>query len=105
VVPPAEAIVGFLSGLIGATGPLMNTYYLNAGITKERLEDRRQLALFGLAAGAGALASNLIARRLISKMPEKVFRGLVVAVMAVSGNAMIWQQRNVWLTPLIGVVS
>jgi len=114
---PAEAVVGFLSGLIGATGPLMNTFYLNAGITKERLVGTKtavslpthlvklaayttlgalsgQLALFGLAAGAGALASNLVAKRLIGKMPEARFRTIVVAVMVASGAAMVWRQRE-----------
>ena len=114
---PAEGLVGFLSGLIGATGPPMNSFYLNAGITKERLVGTKtavslpthlvklgtymtlgaltgQLALFGLAAGAGALASNLVAKRLIDRMPEKRFRGIIVAVMAITGTAMIWQQRE-----------
>ena len=34
---PAEMAFGFLLGSIGAMGPIMNTLYLNAGITKERL--------------------------------------------------------------------
>jgi uncharacterized membrane protein YfcA len=34
---PLELLVGFLSGLIGAMGPIMNTLYLNAGVTKERM--------------------------------------------------------------------
>jgi hypothetical protein len=34
---PAELVVGFLDGLVGAVGPVMNTLYLNAGVTKERM--------------------------------------------------------------------
>jgi uncharacterized membrane protein YfcA len=31
---PVEIVIGFLSGLIGAMDPIMNTLYLNAGVTK-----------------------------------------------------------------------
>jgi uncharacterized protein len=114
---PAELVTGFLDGLIGAVGPVMNTLYLNAGITKERMVGTKtavslpthlvkigtytslgamagQLWLFGLAAGAGALASNWLAKRLLKNMPERRFRAVVVGFMALSGVAMIWQQRE-----------
>jgi uncharacterized protein len=115
---PAEFVTGFLDGLIGAVGPVMNTLYLNAGITKERMVGTKtavslpthlvkigtyttlgamagQLWLFGLAAGAGALASNWLAKRLIKDMPEFKFRAIVVGFMAVSGIVMMWQQREI----------
>lgn len=117
---PAELVVGFLSGLIGAMGPVMNTLYLNAGITKERMVGTKsaismpmhmvkiggylafgalsgRILLFGLAAGVGALASNWLARRLLRNMKEVSFRAIVVAFMAVSGAVMIWQQRELLL--------
>lgn len=111
---PAELVTGFLDGLIGAVGPVMNTLYLNAGIEKERMVGTKtavslpthfvkigtysllgamtgQLWLLGLAAGAGALASNWLAKRLLAGMDESRFRMIVVGFMAVSGAAMIWR--------------
>jgi hypothetical protein len=96
----------------------MNTLYLNAGVTKERMTGTKtavslpthlvkigtyttlgamggDLWLFGLAAGAGALASNWLARRVLTRLPEARFRAIVVAFMALSGAVMIWQQRAV----------
>lgn len=117
---PAQLVIGFLSGLIGAMGPIMNTLYLNAGITKERMVGTKtavsfpmhlvkigtymafgalnqQLFLFGLAAGIGALISNWFAKRLLSGMSEFNFRAIVVAFMALSGAIMIWGQREMLL--------
>lgn len=114
---PAQIAVGFVSGLIGAVGPVMNMLYLNADITKERMVGTKtaismpmhivkigtyatlgamsgELWLFGLAAGAGALASNWLARRLLSGMQDVSFRTIVVAFMALSGLVMIWRQRE-----------
>jgi uncharacterized protein len=114
---PAELVVGFLDGLIGAVGPVMNTLYLNAGVTKERMIGTKtavslpthlvkigtyttlgamagQLWFLGIAAGAGALASNWLAKRLLKDMPEARFRAIVVGFMALSGIVMIWQQRQ-----------
>jgi uncharacterized protein len=114
---PAELVTGFLDGLIGAVGPVMNTLYLNAGLAKERMVGTKtavslpthlvkigtyttlgamggRLWLFGLAAGVGALASNWLAKWLLKDMPELRFRAIVVGFMALSGAAMIWQQRE-----------
>jgi uncharacterized membrane protein YfcA len=114
---PAELVTGFLDGLIGAVGPVMNTLYLNAGVTKERMVGTKtavslpthlvkigtyttrgamsgQLWLFGLAAGAGALVSHWLAKRLLKDMPELKFRAIVVGLMALSGVVMMWQQRE-----------
>jgi uncharacterized membrane protein YfcA len=115
---PAEIIVGFVSGLIGAVGPVINALYLNAGITKERMVGTKsaismtmhvaklgsystlgamsgELWLFGLAAGLGALLSNWLARRLLHAMPERRFRAIVLGFMALSGLVMLWRQRDV----------
>lgn len=120
---PAELVTGFLDGLIGAVGPVMNTLYLNAGVTKERMVGTKtavslpthlvkigtyttlgamagKLWLFGLAAGAGALASNWLAKRLLKNIPELRFRAIVVGFMALSGAIMIWQQRETITTLL-----
>lgn len=49
-----------------------------------------QLLLFGIAAGVGALASNWLAKHLLSGMSELDFRGVVVGFMALSGAIMLW---------------
>jgi uncharacterized protein len=115
---PAELLVGFLSGLIGAMGPVMNSLYLNAGIVKERMVGTKtavslpmhlvqvgtytafgamtgRLLLFGVAAGLGALVSNWLARKILHDMREQSFRAVIVGFMALSGVVMIWGQRGI----------
>ncbi|MDW9628580.1 TSUP family transporter [Sinorhizobium meliloti] len=117
---PAQFVVGFLSGLIGAIGPILNTLYLNAGITKEKMVGTKttislpmhlaklgtytalgaltgKLLLFGIAAGLGALLSNWLAKRVLTNMSELNFRAIVVGFMALSGAVMIWEQRETLL--------
>jgi uncharacterized protein len=100
-----------------SSGPVMNTLYLNAGVTRERMVGTKtavslpthlvkigtyttlgamagQLWLLGIAAGAGAPVSNRVAKRLLKVMPEARFRAIVLGFMAVSGAMMIWQQRH-----------
>lgn len=114
---PAEIVVGFLSGLIGAIGPVMNALYLNAGITKARMVGTKtaismpmhlvkmstytalgamsgELWLFGLAAGIGALSSNWLARRILRDMKETRFRAVVVGFMVLSGLLMLWEEQG-----------
>jgi hypothetical protein len=56
--------------------------------------DGGQLWLLGIAAGAGALAPNWLAKRLLKDMPEERFRAVVVGFMGLSGIVMIGQQRQ-----------
>lgn len=113
---PAQILVGFLSGLIGAIGPVMNALYLNAGITKSRMVGTKtaisvpmhlvklstytalgalsgELWLFGLAAGIGALSSNWLARRILKDMRETRYRAIVIGFMVLSGLLMLWEER------------
>lgn len=113
---PAQAVVGLISGLAGASGPILNVLYLNAKITKGRMAGTKtavslpmhavklaayaafgamsgQIWLFGLAAGLGAFSANWLAKAWLERMPEIQFRGVVIAVMAVCGAVMIWDQR------------
>jgi uncharacterized membrane protein YfcA len=117
---PAQFIVGFLSGLIGAMGPILNTLYLNAGITKEKMVGTKtaislpmhlakigtytafgaltgKLLLFGIAAGLGALVPNWLAKRVLTNMSELNFRAIVIGFMALSGAVMVWEQRDTLL--------
>ncbi|WP_328243453.1 hypothetical protein [Sinorhizobium kostiense] len=52
------------------------------------------LWLLGLAAGAAALVSTWVAKRLLRDMSETKFRTIVVGFMALSGAAMLWQQQE-----------
>lgn len=114
---PAQTAVGVVSGLIGAVGPVLNVLYLNAGIDKGRMIATKtavsmpmhlvkigtysalgslsgNLWLFGLAAGAGALAANSLAKRWLEKMSGRLFRQVVTALMAAAGAVMLWQALN-----------
>ena len=120
---PAQLVVGAVSGLIGAVGPVMNSLYLNAGITKSEMVGTKtaismpmhfvkigtyaslgamsgQLWLFGLAAGVGALVSNTLAKRILTNMSDVNFRFIVTGFMAISGALMLWQARDVVLGSL-----
>ncbi len=113
---PLELVIGFLSGLIGAMGPVMNSFYLRAGITKARMVGTKtaislpmqllkmgtytvlgsltgELFLYGLAAGAGAFASGWLARSILRDMTEHSFRAIIVGFMVLSGLIMLWEQR------------
>ncbi|WP_284735695.1 hypothetical protein [Dongia deserti] len=57
----------------------------------------QRLLLFGISAGVGALMSNWLAKRLISRMSEHNFRAVVVGFMALSGAVMTWRQRETLL--------
>lgn len=125
---PAEIVVGFLSGLIGAIGPVMNALYLNAGITKARMVGTKaavsmpmhvakmstytalgamsgELWLFGLAAGVGALSSNWLARRILRDMQETRFRAIVIGFMVLSGLLMLWEERETLISLLFSSSS
>ena len=115
---PAHLSVGFVSGLVGAVGPVLNPLYLSAGLSRERLVGTKtaialpmhcaklftylmlgalsgQLLWFGVAAGVGALVSNWLARRVLRKMDNRTFEAIIYGFMALSGVWMIWQQRQV----------
>ncbi|MER8887774.1 sulfite exporter TauE/SafE family protein [Mesorhizobium sp. M0816] len=114
---PAGLIVALLSGLMGTVGPVLNSLYLNYGSEKETLVATKsvnsfvtdvvkiavftglgslggQAAMYGAAAGLGAALANLLAKRWLERLSGRQFRGLVVALMAVSGALMIWNQHS-----------
>ena len=109
---PAFAPVGFIvalvSGLVGGTGPVLNPFYLNLGVIKEELVVtkacaaflthltkvsayltfgalNRELFLYGLILGGGAVVGNLLGRRFLAGMKPQRFRQAVVFMMALSG--------------------
>jgi uncharacterized protein len=114
---PLSFINAIGSGLIGSTGPVMNPVYLSYGLEKEAMVATKALnktalhlikliayasfgslsqeyIAYGLVIGLGAIPANWLGKLVLAKMSAQQFRQLVFAFVAVSGVAMIWQQRH-----------
>ena len=120
---PLSLVNAIGSALIGSTGPIMNPIYLSYGLEKEAMVATKALnkavlhcvkllgyaafgslsgkyLAYGLVIGLGAIPANWLGKQLLAKLSTQQFRQLVFAFVAVSGVAMIWQQRHflaVWL--------
>jgi uncharacterized membrane protein YfcA len=118
---PVSMVSGFTSGLSGASGLLVNPFYLNYGLVREPLLATRaanslfiqimKLATYGylgaliadslhygLIAGLGGLASISLSKAWLPLLSNSRFRQLAVVVMFLSGGYMLWQQRSVLST-------
>ncbi len=114
---PLSFINAIGSGLIGSTGPVMNPLYLSYGLEKEAMVATKALnkaalhlvklsayaafgslsqdyLAYGLVIGLGAIPANWLGKMVLARMSAQQFRQLVFAFVAVSGVAMIWQQRH-----------
>ncbi|MEO8719563.1 MAG: sulfite exporter TauE/SafE family protein [Ginsengibacter sp.] len=112
---PLGFIVSFFSTLIGATGPVLNPFYLNYGLEKEAMIATKtvnsffirlvqigsytilgslhdDLWLYGIILGAGASLGNWVGKKFLRKVSGKTFRVFVLVVMAISGLLMIVKQ-------------
>ncbi len=120
---PLSFINAIGSGLIGSTGPVMNPVYFSYGLEKEAMVATKALnktalhlikliayasfgslsqeyIAYGLVIGLGAIPANWLGKLVLAKMSAQQFRQMVFAFVAISGVAMIWQQRHfltVWL--------
>lgn len=115
---PVGFLYAFVSGLIGSTGPVMNPFYLNYGLVKEQMIATKSLNVmvihvtklvayasfgvlttehlqYGLAIGLGAIPANLLGQAVLRRMNDRLFRQLVIAMMALSGAWMLVEQRDV----------
>ncbi len=104
--------VAYLSGLIGATGPLHNPFLLRYGLIKEKLVATKsvnslvlqltklacygglglltlQIGLYGVALGAGATLGVYLARNQLRQLHPGQFRQYVLAFMFMSGIALL----------------
>ncbi|MGB1032081.1 MAG: sulfite exporter TauE/SafE family protein, partial [Flavobacteriales bacterium] len=113
---PIGFVVAFISSLVGATGPLLNPFYLNYGVSKEELVATKAANSFfvamiqlptyaffgalegsmwsyGLAIGLGAGLGNFIGKKWLKKITDLRFRQLLVITMVVIGG--------VWLLKLL----
>jgi hypothetical protein len=114
---PVSFCSGLVSGLVGASGLLVNPFYLNYGLEKESMLATRAvnstviqivkisaysafgvlnwpLARYGLAAGLGAAAAIVIANPWLASLTPRRFRQLAVLAMFLGGLVMLWRQRG-----------
>ncbi|MEQ9007974.1 MAG: sulfite exporter TauE/SafE family protein, partial [Ekhidna sp.] len=114
---PLGLIVSVLGTMIGALGPVLNPFYLNAGLDKEALIATKtansfftglaQISsytffgllttenwVFGITLGFGATLGSIIGKGYLKKIKSEQFRILVIAMMVISGVIMI--VRRIW---------
>jgi len=109
---PLGFAVSFFSTLIGAMGPVLNPFYLNAGIDKEAMIGTKtansfvmgliqvgSYSVFGsmspliwvyaLSLGLGAIIGNIAGKWLLGRMSSRSFRIWVLIVLVISGLSLI----------------
>jgi uncharacterized membrane protein YfcA len=113
---PVSFTSGVTSAVVGASGLLVNPFYLNYGLMKEAMLATRavnslaiqlvkigayvlfgvldwRLARHGLVAGAGAIIAIWLANPLLHHLSSYRFRQMAVLVMLFGGVLILWQQR------------
>lgn len=112
---PLGVIVSLFSAIIGATGPVLNPFYLNYGLAKERMIGTKtinsflvgltkigsytffgalhgELWLYGLIIGVMAGLASYVGKRILGQITVRAFRVLVILIMVASGVVMIYGQ-------------
>lgn len=117
---PLGFAVSVLGTLVGALGPVLNPFYLNAGLIKESMIATKtansflmgvaqlsgyayfgaltgQSMSYGLALGAGAIIGNIIGKKLLQTISTTAFLRWVIAFMVISGAVLIYKGiEGVW---------
>ena len=109
---PLGFIVSYLSGLVGATGPLHNPFMMSYGLMKEQLVGTKsinslvmqltklvsygsfglltvEIGVSGIILGLGAVVGVYLARHQLSQIDVSRFRQYVLAFMFVSGITLL----------------
>jgi uncharacterized membrane protein YfcA len=112
---PLGLAVSLFSALIGATGPVLNPFYLNYGLEKESLIGTKtvnsflvglakigsytffgaltgRLWFYGLVLGVAAGLASYVGKQILGQISSKTFRVLVIALMVISGIVMVYRQ-------------
>jgi uncharacterized membrane protein YfcA len=114
---PVSFCSGLVSAVIGASGLLVNPFYLNYGLEKEAMLATRAvnsgviqiikiasyatfgvltwpLVRYGLAAGLGAISAVWITNSWLAFLTPRRFRQLAILVMVLGGLTILWKQRD-----------
>lgn len=114
---PLGFVVALASAVVGATGPVENPFYLNYGLEKEAMVGTKTINSFmaglvqlgaysyfgslpgdlwlsGVLVALGAGLGSYVGKSFLRKIDSKTFRKIVIAVMAISGLAMIYKQLS-----------
>lgn len=109
---PLGLFIGFFSTLVGGLGPVLNPFYMNAGLIKENLIATKianafligliqiasytyfgiltaQIWIYGLVVGAGAILGTIIGKYFLKGMSIRQFRVMVIILMVFAGSLMI----------------
>jgi hypothetical protein len=123
---PVSLAVGLISGMIGASSLVSLPFYLNYGLTKERMIATgafhslfiqiTKIATYGslgvltfgsiiegVSAGAGAMVAICVTRRWLDLFKEIWFRRLAILLMFISGLSILWQARGFLVLPMSGM--
>ena len=114
---PVSLAVGVILGVVGASSLISVPFYLNYGLTRERMIAtgavhslfiqltkivtygslgvlNERSALEGVAAGLGAVTAILITRRLLDHFRDAWFRRLAVLLMFMGGISLLWRSSR-----------
>lgn len=117
---PLGLIVGFLGTITGGLGPVLNPFYLNAGLEKEELIGTKTANSFlvgvaqvwvyadsgilsknvtyeGIVLGLGVIAGTFIGKKILKGMSSKLFHSLFLMMMFVSGVVLTFKAIYTWI--------
>jgi len=115
---PVGFAIAFMSTLVGGLGPILNPFYMNAGLEKEGLIATKtansffvgivqivsytffgiltvKIWAYGLVLGLGAVIGNIIGKRFLAGISISQFRIMLLILMVISGLIMIIRNIDV----------